>query len=112
MVTAPADISAHGYLFDHQGAHRLCREKGLTYTELALRTGRGYHSVSAYVNGRQDPPAGVVCGLAAAFGIHPGDLFRPVTKEDASDGLIETRATTTVRATSRRSRLRLRRPDT
>lgn len=43
--------------------------------QLAVAVDRSTESIRGYELGRIDPPAAMVAKLAAAVGVHPGELF-------------------------------------
>lgn len=61
--------------FDGARMRQLRTQQGLTPATLASRVDRSSQSISRYELGRTQPPTAVLCALADALGVEPGDLL-------------------------------------
>jgi transcriptional regulator with XRE-family HTH domain len=92
--------------FDAGKTRDLARRQGLTFNDLGTRCGRSAAAIRDYLTGRSDPPAAMVAALAMVLDVAPGDLFRPVTKEDVEARVAVMATVAAVRPVPRRARLR------
>jgi hypothetical protein len=82
MTNAAVEVALELRVFDHQGLGQLMKVRGITTTELGVRCGRSAFTTKCYVEGRADPPAGVVALMAYALQVPVEALFRPASPDE------------------------------
>jgi transcriptional regulator with XRE-family HTH domain len=61
--------------FDGTRLRQIRTQHGITPATLASRVDRSSQSISRYELGLTQPPTAVLCALADALGVDPGDLL-------------------------------------
>jgi transcriptional regulator with XRE-family HTH domain len=69
-------------VFDSERLVALMKKNDMSTTELGARCDRSAFSVKFYMEGRADPTAAVIGGMAYALNVRVEDLFRDATADD------------------------------